>query len=133
MNKRNTLQRKLILDAVRKLGNHPTADDVYNEIIVGYPTISRATVYRGLRVLHEMGEIKLREIPNSPDRYDHDCSDHYHVRCSICGKIGNVGMKYVDNLLDGVEDSCGFKITGHDVVFYGVCPECLAKSDDSGK
>lgn len=44
-NSRNTIQRQLVLSAVRQLQNHPTADEVYQEVQKNCPTISRATVY----------------------------------------------------------------------------------------
>ena len=31
-NSRNTIQRQLVLSAVRQLQNHPTADEVYQEV-----------------------------------------------------------------------------------------------------
>ena len=43
-NSRNTIQRQLVLSAVRQLQNHPTADEVYQEVQKNCPTISRATV-----------------------------------------------------------------------------------------
>ena len=33
MQKRNTIQRQLVIAAVRSLGNHPKAEQVYNDII----------------------------------------------------------------------------------------------------
>ena len=79
-NSRNTIQRQLVLSAVRQLQNHPTADEVYQEVQKSCPTISRATVYRNLKLLAEEGEIRLRNISGSPERYDHICGNHYHLR-----------------------------------------------------
>ena len=66
-NSRNTIQRQLVLSAVRQLQNHPTADEVYQEVQKNCPTISRATVYRNLKLLAEEGEIRLRNISGSPE------------------------------------------------------------------
>ncbi|MDD6142906.1 MAG: transcriptional repressor, partial [bacterium] len=68
MARRNTIQRSLVLEAVNRLHSHATADEVYEEIIQEYPTISKATVYRNLNLLSEMGEIRRLEIPGSADR-----------------------------------------------------------------
>lgn len=127
MIKRNTIQRRLILDAVRRLKSHPTADEVYNEIIKEYPSISRTTVYRGLHELDEAGEIALRRFPNSPDHYDHNCTDHYHLQCAICGKIVDLDMDYIPNLHKNIQDNHGFQITGHAIIFQGICPDCAKK------
>lgn len=127
MVKRNTVQRAIVLDTVRKLQCHATADEVYAEIIKTCPSISRATVYRNLQQLCELGEIKKREIPSSPDRYDHILSDHYHARCTLCGKVLDVDMDYQQELLTQVKNSHGFALTGHDIIFRGICPDCQAK------
>ena len=63
MARRNTIQRALVLEAVKTLHCHATADEVYEEIIKEHPTISKATVYRNLNLLSEMGEIRRLEIP----------------------------------------------------------------------
>jgi len=121
---RNTLQRTLVLETVQRLKSHPTADEIYAEISKVYPSISRATVYRNLQQLCEQGVIQKREIPGSPDRYDHIIGDHYHARCICCGKIIDIGVSKEDNLDNDVTDSHGFTLMGHTVVFDGICPDC---------
>lgn len=127
MIKRNTIQRSLVLDAVHRLRSHPTADEIYAEISKICPSISRATVYRNLQQLCEQGEIRKREIPGSPDRFDHITTDHYHARCTVCGKVLDVDMEYLPALSDAVKDSHGFLLTGHSIVFDGICPDCRKK------
>ena len=54
--RRNTRQRRLVLDAVRALHNgHPTADDVFVEVRRHDGRISRGTVYRNLSLLSDEG------------------------------------------------------------------------------
>ena len=49
--RRNTKQRALVLDAVRARCDHPTAEDIYLDVRRQDDRISRATVYRNLRLL----------------------------------------------------------------------------------
>ena len=44
MEKRNTIQKQLVLEAVAQLHNHPTAEQVYAQVVKAHPTISKATV-----------------------------------------------------------------------------------------
>ena len=69
MERRNTIQRKLVLDTVREL-DHPDAEQVYEKIITKHPHISKATVYRNLNLLAEQNEILKIETGNGPDKFD---------------------------------------------------------------
>lgn len=139
MKRRNTIQRALVLEAVNKLRCHATADEVYDEIAKAHPTISRATVYRNLNLLSDLGEIRRLEIPGSADRFDHIAREHCHVKCGVCGRVFDVDMEFVTGLEGRIRDAHGFDFTGYDILFHGVCPECKARESsekgetDSGK
>ena len=124
MTQRNTIQRTLVLDAVRQLHNHATAEEIYQSVVKLHPSVSRATVYRNLSRLVYDGEIRRLEIPNEPDRFDHLCHQHYHVKCVKCQRIFDVDMEYLGEIESKIKDSHGFDIVGHDLVFWGICPEC---------
>lgn len=123
MFKRNTIQRDLVLKAVRKLKCHPTAEEVYAEVAKEYPTISRGTVYRNLNQLASSGEISSREIPSGANCYDHRCDEHYHAKCLRCGKVFDVDMEYIPDLGKNINDPHGFEFSGYDLVFKGVCAD----------
>lgn len=124
MMKRNTIQCTLVLEAVKKLMCHASADEICDEIRKEHPNISRGTVYRNLQRLCEAGEIRKREIPGGADRFDHLCHDHYHVRCVNCGHVFDADMEYIADLEKSVGDTHGFLFTGHDIIFKGICPQC---------
>lgn len=124
MAQRNTIQRTLVLDAVRQLHNHATAEEIFQSVVKLHPSVSRATVYRNLSRLVDDGEIRRLEIPNEPDRFDHLCHQHYHVKCVKCQRIFDVDMEYLGEIESKIKDSHGFDIVGHDLVFWGICPEC---------
>ena len=67
--RRNTRQRKLVLDAVRQSYNHPTADEIYNVVRAQDDKISRGTVYRNLNLLADAGEILSIKTPGG-SRFD---------------------------------------------------------------
>lgn len=124
---RNTIQRALVLDTVTGLNGHATADEVYEEIVKRYPTISRGTVYRNLNQLSESGKLRKVEVPDSADRFECGGRDHYHARCSVCGRIFDVDMAYMEGLEKAVREPGGFEFTSHDILFKGVCAECRQK------
>ena len=63
MAKRNTIQRQLVIAAVRFLADHPTAEEVYDRITMEYPDISKGTVYRNLNSLVESGLLSKVSVP----------------------------------------------------------------------
>ena len=65
--RRNTRQRKLVLDAVRQSYNHPTADEIYNVVRAQDDKISRGTVYRNLNLLADAGEILSIKTPGGEE------------------------------------------------------------------
>lgn len=124
MIKRNTIQRTLVLEAVNQLKCHATADEIYAAVSKEHPNISRGTVYRNLKQLSESGKIKKLEVPGGADRFDHICHNHYHARCLKCGQVIDVKMEYLDGLEKTIEDAHGFALTGHDLIFKGICAKC---------
>lgn len=121
---RNTIQRALVLEAVRSLHNHPTSVDVYEAVRRTYPNISRATVYRNLGVLASRGDVLRVEVPNGADRYDFFNEPHYHAKCRVCGGIVDVDMPYEPDIASRIADAHGFAIEGHEIIFDGVCAAC---------
>ena len=129
MTRHNTIQRSLVLDVVNRLKSHATADEVYAEVAATHPNISKATVYRNLNLLSEMGMIRKLEIPGGADRFDHICKEHCHVKCEKCGRVFDIDIPYIDGLDNRVENRNGFELTGYDILFFFFFPGCRASSD----
>ncbi len=125
MSTRQTIQADMVLNAVCQLADHPTADEVYDRIRQDYPHISRATVYRNLNRLASQGAIRKLAIPQGADRFDHISQKHYHIRCEKCGRLYDVKMDVIGDMIDRIKDKQGFKFNDCDIIFQGVCPQCL--------
>ncbi len=124
MQTRNTVQRQIVLKAVRSLHDHPTADSVYAVVAAEHPSISKATVYRNLNQLALQGEILRVPVPTGADRFDFNTQAHYHVRCTCCGNVYDVFMPPVNDLFGRVTDSSGVTLTHYDILFEGICAAC---------
>ena len=121
---RITHQRQVILDEVRKVNIHPTADEVYELVRKRLPRISLGTVYRNLEILSAQGLIRRIGPPSQQMRFDGVTRDHYHVRCVSCGRVEDAPMISVGDLEDAVRNQSNYTITGHTLEFLGICPEC---------
>ncbi len=124
MERRNTIQKDLVLRTVQELKRHLTADEVYEFIKKEHPTIGRGTVYRNLKILVEEGAIRKVEVPDGSDRFDFTLKDHYHVKCVKCGDIFDVDMEQLPDLKAKIRDTHGMEFLGYDIFFKGICPAC---------
>ncbi len=94
-----------------------------------------ATVYRNLKLLSDLGEIRKLSFVSGADRFDPTVKPHYHFVCESCGKVYDIPMKVAEALDSEAEMYIPGAITGHDLVFRGICDECgaLEGSRDSQK
>jgi Fe2+ or Zn2+ uptake regulation protein len=86
--KRLTNQKMAVLEYLKSVKIHPSAETVYAEVKKALPRITLATVYRNLKELSKEGLIQ--EIPAKASRYDGDISSHAHFICEKCGQIFDV-------------------------------------------
>lgn len=121
---RNTVQRQLVLDALKKLSIHPTIEEIYAVIHNDHPSISKTTVYRNLRQLAAGGIIRQISLPDGLERYDGRAGQHYHFKCKNCGGILDIDIEYLSGINDAVQVKYGIQVDKHDVVFSGVCFKC---------
>ena len=126
--RRLTKQRKIILEELRKVTSHPTADEIYDMVRQKLPKISLGTVYRNLEVLSTDNLIQIIRAPGGQKRFDGDTRPHHHVLCVQCGCVGDV-FNAQDESIDETTIVTDFKILGHTTFFYGICPQCMGKKD----
>jgi Fur family transcriptional regulator, peroxide stress response regulator len=128
-NLRMTPQRKVILEELRKVNTHPSADELYEMVRKRLPRISLGTVYRNLETLSESGVIQKLEPGCSLKRFDGNPSEHCHIRCVHCDRIADAPLE-PDLKVDLKRvNSTDFEIIGHRLEFIGVCPECSDRSN----
>jgi Fur family ferric uptake transcriptional regulator len=124
---RMTRQRKVILEELRKLNTHPSADEIYEVVRHRLPRISLGTVYRNLEVLSELGEIQKLELSGLLKRFDWDTKKHYHIRCVRCSRVDDAPIAPLNQLDNELYGATVFEIIGHNLEFTGLCPECSRK------
>ncbi len=119
-----TPQRMAILQYLDGNTDHPTADEIFKNARIKFPTISFATVYNTLEALKGRGE--LVEVTIDPERkhFDPNPTPHHHIMCSVCSHIADVFVDYSEALKLPEDVGNGFHITGNHVEFYGICKTC---------
>ena len=127
---RRTAQRSAIYENVISRKDHPTAMDVYDSVRASMPSISLTTVYRNLNCLADDGLITRITVANMPDRFDSTTVEHCHVACDICGSFNDYFDRgSEDTMKQLLKRETGFTVTKCDIVFRGVCKDCLNKTN----
>ena len=124
LNFRMTPQRKVILEELRKVNTHPSADEIYAMVRRRLPRISLGTVYRNLEILAENGQIQKLELGSSLKRFDGVAENHYHIRCIRCDRVVDAPVDFDPALDQKLKNISDFDIIGHRLEFIGICPAC---------
>lgn len=121
---RHTIQKQLVIDTVNQLHTHPSAEEIYEAVLKKAPHISKATVYRNLAHLSEIGEILKIEVPNASDRFDFNTKPHHHMKCSMCGRLSDVEISCELDVMSNAKAKKGGTLTGYQLLFDGICKTC---------
>lgn len=124
-----TAQRRAVAQALAGDHVHLTIEEIHERAAVALPEISRATVYNTVHELCAMGEVSEIAGDGRAKRYDPNADiDHQHLVCERCGAIFDVNPAGTGSLRLGAGELHGFELTGVEITFRGVCPECAAAS-----
>lgn len=125
---RQTRQRQIILQELRHLRTHPTADELFEIVRQRLPRISLATVYRNLELLAEQGLIQKLEPGGHQRHYDGRIEPHYHIRCVHCDAVADLEFKEKIELaqpnIQIVQPHTEYQVLDCYMEFTGICPSC---------
>lgn len=120
---RNSSQRTLILEYLHRVKTHPTAAEVYDEVQQLLPDISFGTVYRNLNRLNDEGLIQSFKVGKAK-HFDGNADNHYHFLCRRCGKVEDIEMALVEDIIENAQNATDNHIDGHKIFFTGYCQNC---------
>jgi Fur family transcriptional regulator, peroxide stress response regulator len=122
---RMTPQRVAVVRLLASSEDHPSAAQLYDRLKAHFPTMSLATVYKTLTLLDEMGEVLELGFSHDVVRYDGNKPyPHPHLICIRCRKIVDADPGLAEGLSQEVAQSSRFRVVGHRLDFYGLCPDC---------
>ena len=122
-------QRESIKEFLMTRRDHPTADVVYDNMKIIYPNISLGTVYRNLSLLSDIGEIRKLSNFGGADHFDGNTEPHSHFMCTECGCVQDLETDGFDDVIHHAGRNFAGRITGCNVRFFGLCEDCLKKSE----
>lgn len=111
---------------------HPTAEQIYKELINHIPSLSKTTVYNSVKILAEKGLIIELPIENNELRYDAQTYTHAHFKCIVCGRVYDIPLEEPNfKEIDKKIEAAGHKTLSRNFLFKGICNRCLSKKDST--
>jgi Fur family peroxide stress response transcriptional regulator len=125
---RRSRQRERILELLKSVDIHPTANWLYGKLRKEFPELSMGTVYRNIGILIKQGHIGRITFGSTFDRLDANTQPHYHFVCESCDAIIDLDIPIDESLNGWISKSQGFLVRKHDLEFRGLCPKCAKKA-----
>lgn len=130
---RSTSQRRAILSALSTAQGPLTAQEVHQRACDEMAGLGLATVYRNLSLLEASGEIVSIHLPQDPARYEPaGRAHHHHFRCESCATVFELAGACPVHPLEGKTLPNGLKVTGHELVLFGLCADCQTEASANG-
>lgn len=131
-----TKQKSEILDyLIEHKGEHFTVDELAIRLSNHGVNVGKTTVYRHLEKLTDTMQVRKYETGKNSaacyeyytDKKDGECRSHYHLKCTVCGKLFHLECSVLSTVNEHIFKEHGFSVNSVRTVFYGVCAECGEK------
>lgn len=127
---RVTPSRRAVLDVLAQEGKHLNPNQVLDQAKAIHAGIGRATVYRTLDLLTQLGIVRPIYVGEDGPIYIHAEGGHHHLVCTCCGQIVDFERCSAGEMAQELSERFGFDINSHLLEFYGLCPDCRPHNTD---
>ena len=131
-NMKITKTRLDLIDIIADYNRHFEIEDLVNWVASkADKKVSRATIYRTIKLLEEFGAIKEVIKRNNKTIYEFVVgkSHHDHLVCIECGRIIEFVSEDIEKLQDEICEKYEFKPIHHRLEIFGICKECREKGE----
>ena len=122
---RLTSPRRALAALIASRGGHFTAEDLLGESRRRRLGVTRATIFRSLDVLADLGVVERLDLPSGEHAFVAcEPAHHHHVVCSSCGRttgFDDPGSSASPRRSGG---TTGYRIDAHRLELFGLCPAC---------
>jgi Fe2+ or Zn2+ uptake regulation protein len=119
-----TPQRLAVMHSLSHRRDHPTAENIYQEVRRQLPAISFNTVYKTLEILCQRGMVIKVNPMHEVARYDGETGPHAHLICRQCHCIVDLDWQPEEFPSLAPDDQYGFMVEHSSLTFWGLCPQC---------
>lgn len=126
---RQTRPRKALADHVGRLAATDadfTIEDLWHGVRQTDASVGRATTFRLVEVLVELGLVDRIAFADGSTRYHAVLpgEHHHHLTCERCHKVVEVDMCMPAQQMNEVAHRAGFALSGHRIEIFGCCADC---------
>ncbi len=122
-----TVQRRALLEQFVGRTDHPSVDMLHEALARTLPGVNRATVYRTLETLVELGLASRMAHEGAQGRYDPRVERHDHLVCERCGSVEDLFAPPLASVRLP-RPASGFRARDYTVQFRGLCGPCASNS-----
>jgi Fur family ferric uptake transcriptional regulator len=122
---RLTAPRRALAQLIASRRGHFTAEDLLGESRRRRLGVTRATVFRSLDVLSELGLVERLDLPTGEHAFVAcEPAHHHHIVCSRCGRSTEVADNGLEAVAAAIERQSGYRVDAHRLELFGRCPAC---------
>jgi Fur family transcriptional regulator, ferric uptake regulator len=127
---RMTGPRRAVLAVLAASGGHLGAEDVVAAVADVDASVHRASVYRTLEALCDLGVVQHVHIGHGATAYHlvHGGDAHVHAQCSSCGAMVDLPVDVLDGAAERMAREAGFVLDPTHVALSGTCVACASAS-----
>jgi Fur family transcriptional regulator, ferric uptake regulator len=130
---RVTRARQAVIEVLDGTDEHLAAEEIVARAEASAPGIHRATVYRALSTLGELGLVTHTHVGGSATVYhlalpaltdEAASAPHAHLQCTNCQAVIDIPVDVLDSLISRVDREVGFQVEPHHAALLGLCADC---------
>jgi len=122
---RLTEPRRALARLIGSRDGHFTAEELLAASERDHLGVGRATVFRSLDILTDLGVIERLDMPSGEHTFVAcEPTHHHHVVCSNCGRSSDAGDSGMAAVLEDVARRTGYQIESHRLELFGRCASC---------
>jgi len=132
-NERVTVAREAVIEVLDGTDEHLSADQIVTRAEQTAPGVHRATVYRALATLGDLGLVAHTHLGGAAAVYhlmvdapetEPETAAHAHLLCTMCHTVIDIPAAALDPLRSQVADDLGFHLEPQHTALVGVCASC---------
>ena len=126
---RLTGPRRAVAELIGRRRGHFTADELLTESRRRRLGVTRATVFRSLDVLTELGLVERLDLPSGEHAFVAcETAHHHHLVCSSCGRTTEVDDNGLEAVAAAIARQSGYRVDTHRLELFGLCPGCQTQA-----